>query len=75
MKTGTFFEINVCGPDGKHLFATDSTTRSYSEQQIASLMEIFLEKFPKEEKYKVSITTWKCSGSVCLTEGLKKYQE
>lgn len=74
MKTGTFFEINV-SLDGKHLFATDSTIRSYSEKEIEKLMELFLKKFPKEEKYTITISTWTCSGSICLPESLKKYQQ
>lgn len=59
MKTGQFFEINVT-KGGLHVFATDSTIRSYSASYVSKLVELFKEKFPKEEGYDITVTTWSC---------------
>lgn len=61
MKTGTFFEINVTN-EGRHVFATDSTIRSYGEPDVEKLLLLFNEKFPKSEGYGVSVTSWRCGG-------------
>lgn len=62
MRTGKFFEINV-SKNGKHLFATDSSIRSYGDDGIVALLELFAQKFPYAEGYEVSVTNWFCTSS------------
>lgn len=59
MKTGQFFEINI-SQKRKHVFATDSSIRHYSESHIVEMLELFKQRFPKEEGYDISVTTWSC---------------
>lgn len=59
MKTGTFFEINV-SQKGRHVFATDSMIRSYTDAHIVELLRLFAEKFPTSEGYEFSVTCWHC---------------
>ena len=55
-----YYEINV-SKDGKHLFATAerSITVSWEAEQIYNL---FKEKFPESEGYKISVTKWEKVG-------------
>lgn len=59
MRTGRFFEINVT-QKGKHVFATDSSIRQYTECQIVEMLKLFEQKFPKEEDYNIDVTFWSC---------------
>lgn len=70
MKSGKFYEINVA-QNGIHLFATDTFVRSYDEAKIAELLLLFKEKFPKEEKYEVSVTGYTC-GATALSDEMKQ---
>lgn len=69
MKTGKFFEINV-SQNGKHIFATDCYNRQYSEVKINELIKLFKEKFPEEEKYVISVTSWNVNGNLENVENL-----
>lgn len=62
MRTGIFYEINVA-KNGKHIFATDSSIRSYGDDGIVELLKLFAEKFPKADGYTVSATAWFCTSS------------
>ena len=55
-----YYEINV-SMNGKHLFATADrsiTTRA----KLKTVYELFLEKFPESEGYKLSVTEWDMIG-------------
>ena len=69
MKTGTFFEINV-SHNGEHIFATDSTLRSYTEKHVTELLALFAKIYPKNNKYTISVTCWQCSSSPALPQGI-----
>ncbi len=68
MKTGTFFEINVSDDKNKHVFATDSSIRNYKIEDIARMIKLFKEKFPENKGYRISVTSWSCSGSLLALE-------
>ncbi len=55
-----YFEI-VVSLNGKHLFATaeKSVVNTY---QLHKIYDIFKEKFPREEGYKITVTTWEKVG-------------
>lgn len=55
-----YYEINVA-LNGQHFFATDkrSITTSWKMKEI---YELFKEKFPKEEGYKIEVTYWETVG-------------
>jgi hypothetical protein len=71
MKTGTFYEINIT-KKGIHVFATDSTIRSYNDSQILKLLKLFKLKFPESEDYQVSVTAWHC-GAPVLPKNVKEF--
>ena len=55
-----YYEINV-SKDGKHVFATADrsiTCRTQAEE----MTNLFNEKFPKSEGYKVDVTLWRLTG-------------
>lgn len=47
------YEINVA-LNGRHLFATHERSLKYDED-LKRCLEIFLEKFPESEGYKISV--------------------
>ena len=49
-----YYEINV-SKDGSHFFATSKRSLSTS-QKTKELTKLFLEKFPEEEGYKISVS-------------------
>ena len=55
-----YYEINV-SKDGKHLFATAerSITVSWEAEKMYNL---FKEKFPESEGYKIDVTRWEKVG-------------
>lgn len=55
-----YYEINV-SKDGKHLFATAerSVTIGWEAEKIYNL---FTEKFPESEGYKITVTRWETIG-------------
>jgi hypothetical protein len=58
------YEINI-SKKGKHIFATDSHIRNYTPQQICDLILLFKNIFPKEEEYKITVTsTWRVTQSL-----------
>lgn len=71
MRTGVFFEINV-SKNGKHVFATDSSIRSYGDDAIVNLLKLFVEKFPKADGYDVSVTNWFCTSSHPLSDSVNE---
>lgn len=75
MKTGTFYEINVAR-NGQHVFATDTFVRNYTDSHILKLILLFKEKFPKEEKYEISVTAQTCMAiPSAITDEIKKALE
>lgn len=48
--------------DGKYLFATEQGQLTYS-WEAKPVYELFKEKFPESEGYKVSVTKWKVRGA------------
>ena len=54
------YEINV-SLNGKHFFATHerSITNIWKLQDV---LPIFMEKFPEEEGYKITVTEWQKTG-------------
>ena len=57
-----YYEINV-SKNGKHLFATAerSITVSWEAEHIYNL---FKEKFPENEGYKITVTRWEKVGKI-----------
>lgn len=55
-----YYDINV-SLNGQHLFATAerSVTDSHKLQKVYKL---FMEKFPEEEGYKITVTKWEKVG-------------
>jgi hypothetical protein len=51
------WEINI-SKGGRHVFATDSTIRTYHAEQIRDIILLFHEKFPKEEGYVMAVTAF-----------------
>lgn len=55
-----YYEINI-SLNGKHLFAT--AERSITNNlKVEKVYNIFKEKFPEEEGYKIDITYWEKVG-------------
>lgn len=54
------YEINVA-LNGRHLFATHERSLQ-SKYQIKKCLEIFIEKFPESEGYKISVEKWEKTG-------------
>ena len=48
------YEINV-SKNGRHIFATDGTVRTYTDSQIRDLVLLFREKFPESEGYRIVV--------------------
>ena len=61
-----YYKINV-SLNGKHLFATakESITTPW---RLKEVYNIFMEKFPESEGYKISITKWEEIGKEIDTE-------
>ena len=61
-----YYEINV-SLNGKHFFAT--AERSITDRRkLKEVYEALVEKFPKEEGYKLTITYWEKVGRDIDTE-------
>ena len=57
-----YYEINV-DLNGKHFFAT--TGRSiYNVEELRQVYNVFKEKFPESEGYKISVVKYETIGSV-----------
>jgi hypothetical protein len=57
---GMYYEINV-SLNGVHFFATsERSIREYSK--LEKIHSKFVEKFPEEEGYKISVTKWEKTG-------------
>ena len=54
------YEINVA-LNGIHLFATHERSLQ-SESEMKECLEIFIEKFPESEGYKISVEYWQKTG-------------
>lgn len=55
-----YYEINVT-LNGKHFFATSE--RSITNRwDLNNKLKIFIDKFPKEEGYEISVTKWEKVG-------------
>lgn len=50
------YEINI-SLNGKHLFATAERS-IVSTYQLQKVYNLFKEKFPEEDGYKISVTEW-----------------
>lgn len=61
-----YYEITV-SLNGKHLFATAerSVVNTYQLQKIYNL---FVEKFPAEEGYEITVTEWNKTGKRIVME-------
>lgn len=61
-----YYEITV-SLNGKHLFATAerSVVNTYQLQKIYNL---FVEKFPAEEGYEITVTEWRKTGKPIAME-------
>lgn len=61
-----YYEINV-SLDGKHLFATSerSIVNTWKLQKVYNL---FKEKFPEEDGYKINVTKWDKVGKLVEME-------
>lgn len=55
-----YYRINV-SKDGRYMFATEQCGICYRED-AEKVYNLFLEKFPKEDGYKVSMTYWQSRG-------------
>ena len=55
-----YFEINI-SLNGKHYFATAPRSGRY-EDETKALYETFLEKFPPEQGYEITVTSWQAAG-------------
>lgn len=60
MSTQSHYEINV-SLNGSHLFATHERS-CRDKEPTKKLVELFREKFPETEGYKVDCTYWAASG-------------
>lgn len=56
------YEINV-SLNGKHFFATAERSIS-SEFKLKEVYNLFKEKFPESEGYKIDVTRWENRGTV-----------
>lgn len=57
-----YYDINI-SIDGKHLFAvSERSAKTYREMIL--LKELFMEKFPVEEGYVITITKWESIGQI-----------
>ena len=54
------YEINVA-LNGKHFFATHERSIR-TESELRKVLEVFTQKFPKEEGYHISISHWEKRG-------------
>ena len=55
-----YYEINV-SKNGKHLFATAERSITFS-WEAEKIYNLFKEKFPESEGYKISVTKWEKIG-------------
>lgn len=55
-----YYEINV-SKDGKHFFATAERSIT-NETKMEEMYNLFLEKFPEKEGYKLDVTRWSMQG-------------
>lgn len=64
-----YYEINV-SKDGQHLFATHerSVTNTW---KLKALIDIFQEKFPESEGYKLKIVEWESKGKIFSIDDIK----
>ena len=55
-----YYDINV-SLNGQHLFAT--AERSVTDgHKLQKVYKLFMEKFPEEEGYKITVTKWEKAG-------------
>ena len=59
---GNYYEINVA-LNGRHFFATSNRSIT-SADELVKVMDIFREKFPKDEGYELRVTHWKTVGEI-----------
>lgn len=57
-----YYEINV-SLNGRHFFAT-SERSVHSFEQAKNMYNLFLEKFPESEGYKIDVFEWNTSGKI-----------
>lgn len=57
-----YYEINV-SKDGKHLFATAERSVT-TPNQAEKIYNLFKEKFPESEGYKIEVTRWEKVGKI-----------
>lgn len=60
------YEISVL-LNGKPFFTTNEKSIQ-KQEDLRFIVPVFLEKFPKEEGYKVSVTLWERTGEHISTE-------
>lgn len=65
------YEINVA-LNGKHFFATHERSLQ-SIDKMKECLEIFIEKFPESEGYKITVSEWETTGkNIDISSILKK---
>ena len=55
-----YYRINV-SKNGRYVFATEQDGITYEEDAM-KVFELFKEKFPESEGYKVDVIKWECGG-------------
>ena len=55
-----YYRINV-SRNGRYLFATEQGGITY-EEDAKKVFELFKEKFPESEGYKIDVTKWESKG-------------
>ena len=55
-----YYRINV-SKDGRYVFATEQGNLTF-EEAAKKVFELFKEKFPESEGYKIDVTKWESRG-------------
>lgn len=55
-----YYEINIA-LNGKHFFATDERSIR-TEWELKRVLEVLVQKFPKEEGYDITVSHWEKYG-------------
>jgi len=67
------YVINV-SKNSRHLFATNPTSL-WTWSDVVRVMEVFVEKFPDAEGYKISVTYWDIKGmKIDYNQSKKKWR-
>lgn len=64
------YEINVA-LNGRHFFATHERSIT-TEWELKKVLEVFVQKFPKEEGYQISVSHWEKRGKELNIEDILK---